>query len=52
MLGRLALGLFTVGLLLFAAPAFAQPTNTTTHEKGLVEQCVDIVPSCEGGGPL
>ena len=43
---RLAFGLLAAGLLLIAAPAFAQPpTNTTTHEKGLVETFVDIVPS-------
>ena len=53
MLRRLAFGLLAAGLLLIAAPAFAQPpTNTTTHEQGLVEQFVDVVPSCEGGGAL
>ena len=54
MLRRLAFGLLAAGLLLIAAPAFAQPpTNTTTHEKGLVETFVDVVPSCEPeGGPL
>jgi len=55
MLRRLALGLLAAGLLLIAAPAFAQPpTNTTTHEKGLVETFVDIVPSetCSEEGPL
>ena len=53
MLRRLAFGLLVVGLFMLAsASAFAQPTNTTTHEKGLVEHFVDIVPSCEGGGPL
>ena len=53
MLRRLAFGLLAAGLFSIAAPAFAQPpTNTTTHEKGLVEQFVDVVPSCEGGGAL
>ena len=53
MLRRLAFGLLAAGLLLIAAPAFAQPpTSTTTHEKGLVETFVDVVPSCEPGGPL
>jgi hypothetical protein len=53
MLRRLAFGLLAVGLLLFAAPAFAQPpTNTTTHEKGLVETFVDVIPTCEEDGSL
>ena len=53
MLRRLAFGLLAAGLLLIAAPAFAQPpTSTTTHEKGLVDTFVDVVPSCEPGGPL
>jgi hypothetical protein len=54
MLYRLVVGLIAaVGLLLTAAPALADPpTTTTTHEKGLVETFVDVVPSCEGGGPL
>jgi hypothetical protein len=53
MLHRLALGLLAAGLLSIAAPALAQPpTNTTTHEKGLVETFVDVIPTCEDGGPL
>jgi hypothetical protein len=53
MFRRLAFGLIAAGLLSLAAPAFAQPpTNTTTHEKGLVETFVDVIPTCEGGGPL
>jgi hypothetical protein len=53
MLRRLAFGLLAAGLLSLAAPAFAQPpTNTTTHEKGLVETFVDVIPTCEEGGPL
>ena len=54
MLRRLAFGLLVAaGLLSLAAPAFAQPpTNTTTHEKGLVETFVDVIPTCEEDGPL
>ena len=52
MLRRLAFGLLAAGLLLIATPAFAQPpTNTTTHETGLVETFVDVIPMCEDGGP-
>jgi len=53
MLRRFAFGLLAAGLLSLAAPAFAQPpTNVTTHEKGLVETFVDVIPTCEEGGPL
>jgi hypothetical protein len=55
MLRRLAFGLLAAGLLSLAAPAFAQPpTNTTTHEKGIVETFVDVVPTdpCSEEGPL
>jgi hypothetical protein len=53
MLRRLAFGLLAAGLLSLAAPAFAQPpTNTTTHQHGLVETFVDVIPMCEEGGPL
>lgn len=42
-----------VGLLVTAIPALAgPPTTVITHEKGLVETFVDVVPTCEGGGPL
>jgi hypothetical protein len=52
MLRRLAFGLLAAGLLSIAPPAFAQPpTNVTTHEKGLVETFVDVIPMCEEGGP-
>jgi hypothetical protein len=54
MLRRLAFGLLGAGLLLIAAPAAVgqPPTNTTTHEKGLVETFVDVIPSCDEDGPL
>lgn len=53
MFRRLAFGLIAAGLLSLAAPALAQPpTNTTTHENGLVETFVDVIPTCEEGGPL
>jgi hypothetical protein len=53
MIGRSVVGLVAAGALLFAAPAFAQPPATeTTTQKGLVETFVDVVPSCEEGGPL
>lgn len=53
MFARAVLGLVTTGVLLFAAPAFAQPPVTeTTTQQGLVETFVDVVPTCEGGGPL
>ena len=53
MVRRLLVGVMVAGLLLVGAPAFAQPPVTeTTVEKNLVETFVDVVPSCEGGGPL
>jgi len=53
MVRRLLVGLVAAGLLLVGAPAFAQPpVTTTTHQKNLVDTFVDVVPSCEGGGPL
>ena len=54
MLRRLLIvGFVTAGLLFTGAPAFAAPTVTeTTHQKNLVETFVDVVPTCEGGGPL
>ncbi|TDO27245.1 hypothetical protein EV643_1645 [Kribbella sp. VKM Ac-2527] len=52
MFRRLFAGLITTGLLLIATPAFAQPPVTeTVTEKNVVETFVDVVPSCEGGGP-
>jgi hypothetical protein len=54
MLRRLVFGCLVAGLLLVsAAPAFAAPPTTeTTTTKNLVETFVDVVPTCEGGGPL
>lgn len=53
MLRRLALVLLTGFLVLLAGPAYAAPPTTTTNTaKGLVETFVDVVPTCEGGGPL
>jgi hypothetical protein len=49
LVGELAAGLMTV----FAAgTAAAAPVTTTNTAKGVVETFVDVVPSCEGGGPL
>jgi hypothetical protein len=40
-------------LVLATGPAFAQPPVTeTVTEKNVVETFVDVVPGCEGGGPL
>jgi hypothetical protein len=51
MFRRLALGLIAIGLFSVAAPAFAQPPTTdTTHENGLVETFVDVIPSCDEDG--
>src|SRR4030095_1307523 len=53
MFRRVFAGLVTAGLLLIATPAFAQPPVTeTVTEKNVVETFVDVVPTCEGGGPL
>ena len=52
MLRRLTLVLVTGFLVLFAGPAYAAPTTTTTTQQGVVETFVDVVPTCEGGGPL
>jgi len=52
MLRRLVLGLLASSLLVTAAPAFADPPVTeTTHQKGLVETFVDVIPTCEEDGP-
>ena len=53
MVRRLLVGLVAAGLLLVGAPAFAQPPVTETiHQKNFVETFVDVVPTCEEGGPL
>lgn len=52
MFRRLIVLLFTAFLCLAAGPAYAAPTTETNTAKGLVETFVDVVPSCEGGGPL
>ncbi len=53
MLRRLTVLLLTGFLVLLAGPAIAAPpTTTTTTTQGVVETFVDLVPSCEGGGPL
>ena len=52
MIRRLFAVALAAGLLLIGAPAHAQPpVTTTTHEKNLVETFVDVVPTCEEGGP-
>jgi hypothetical protein len=49
----LTVALMSAGLLSTGAPAIAAPPVTeTTHQKNLVETFVDVVPTCEGGGPL
>src|SRR5918994_1668955 len=52
MLRRLTLVLLTTFLVLLAGPAYAAPTTETNTAKGVVETFVDVVPTCEGGGPL
>jgi hypothetical protein len=53
MVRRLLVGVMAAGLLLVGAPAFAQPPVTTTNvQKNLVDTFVDVVPTCDEGGPL
>jgi hypothetical protein len=53
MFRRLIVVPLTALLVLVAGPAYADPPTTETNTaKGLVETFVDVVPSCEGGGPL
>lgn len=53
MLRRLTVLLATGFLVLLAGPAYAaSPTTTTNTAKNVVETFVDVVPTCEGGGPL
>src|SRR6266545_1319503 len=54
---RLRVGLLATGLLLVAAPAYAQPPITppvtkVIIQKNLVETLVQALPSCKEGGPL
>jgi hypothetical protein len=39
-------------MVLGVGAASAAPVTTTTTAKGVVDNFVDVVPSCEGGGPL
>ena len=40
------------GLMFTGSPAIAADVTTATHVKhGVVETFVDVIPSCEGGGP-
>jgi hypothetical protein len=53
MFRRLIVLPLTAFLFLVAGPAYAGPPTTETNtQKGLVETFVDVVPTCEGGGPL
>jgi hypothetical protein len=54
MFRRLIVLPLTAFLFLFLAvgPAYAGPTTETNTQKDLVETFVDVVPTCEGGGPL
>jgi hypothetical protein len=52
MFRRLLIGLFAIGLLLVAAPAFAQPPVTETTHQNRVDTFVDFLPSCEPDAPL
>jgi hypothetical protein len=52
MLKRLFAVAVTAFLVLLAAPAHAAPTPTTTTMHGVVDTFVDVVPTCDGGGPL
>jgi hypothetical protein len=53
MIRRIAIGALTAGLLIVTGgTAVAAPVTETNTAKGLVETFVDVVPSCEGGGPL
>jgi hypothetical protein len=54
MVRRLLVGLMAAGLLLAGGPpAFAAPPVTETiQQKNLVDTFVDVLPSCQPGGPL
>jgi hypothetical protein len=52
MIRRLITGILTVGLLLIATPAFAEPPVTeTTTEHNATDTFIDVVPTCQEGGP-
>ncbi len=53
MIRRLTVVVLAAGLLLVGGTggAVAAPTTETVHHKGLVETFVDVIPSCDGGGP-
>jgi hypothetical protein len=49
---RIFTGILTVCLLLLATPAYGEPaTSTTTTEHNVTETFIDVVPTCEEGGP-
>jgi len=52
MFRRLTVVLLSAFLVLLSGPAYAGPTTETNHAKGLVETFVDVIPTCEEGGPL
>lgn len=52
MIRRLFAMLLTAFLVLLGGPALASPVTETTTQKNLVENFVDVVPTCAGGGPL
>ena len=52
MIRRLSAMLLAAFLVLLGGPALASPVTETTTQKNLVENFVDVVPTCEGGGPL
>lgn len=54
MIRRTMIGALTAGLMMIftAGTASAAPITETNTAKGLVETFVDVVPTCEGGGPL
>jgi hypothetical protein len=52
MFRRLSAVIAAVCLALVAGPAFGATVTDTRTEKNLVENFVDVVPSCDGGGAL
>ena len=52
MFRRLSVVLAAVCLVLVGGPASGVTVTETNTEKNLVENFVDVVPTCEGGGPL